>query len=464
MNQRSENNLSDLSSSLPSGLCCNPYRFAPERVGSRSTYKAHPIYDERALAEDLNSLTFEQRQQIDEEIHGVADEVRETPEFIAGKLQAMRDEARKLPLGQRKAYDRAVFLRPQIETDDSFHLMFLRAKRFVPEEAACLMAIYFQSKLELFGEALLVQHITWVDMTPQDQEFVRSGGYLHLRGKERKGRIILYSRVFSWDLSDPMAIVRGIWYVNSAIESDPEQQRRGAVVLFDLMGQSTHSLVEIVRFFAMVQKHVETILFRVDSVHILYDNPALNGFFKSLFGVIRQDFRLRHRCHFGSNLEIQYSLRTFGIDIKDCVGPGIDAVWKEIIQRQWNERLRAEEEWRRKEEPFTRPTSKIALYPNKHDIILGRSKIAPTWPGNLMYNKLIESQAPRYVSVHGQNRVEKTLIAFQTIHVLRHEYGARFLSRKEQYWEAAEEAEVQPKVSQSLRVAARLYSQQQHYG
>jgi hypothetical protein len=140
------------------------------------TEQFRPLYDERALAEDLNSLSFQERQQMDEEIHGVAGEVQETPDFIAEKLQAMRAMVRKLP--GRRAYDRAAFLRPQLVADDSFHLMFLRAKRFDPEDAAYLMVVYFQSKLELFGDELLVQKITWTDLTHNEQEMVKDGGGL----------------------------------------------------------------------------------------------------------------------------------------------------------------------------------------------------------------------------------------------------------------------------------------------
>jgi hypothetical protein len=339
--------------------------------------------------------------------------------------------------------------------------MFLRAKRFDPEDAAYLMVVYFQSKLELFGDELLVQKITWTDLTHNEQEMVKDGGYLHLKGYECKGRVILYVRVCTWDLADPLGLVRGTWYINSAIEDDAEQQRRGAILMLDLKGQIKHTPMEIVKFFATVQKHMETILFRVDCVHILYDNPALDSFFKSLLGVLRKDFRLRHRFHFGSALEIQYSLRTFGINVEDYLGPDQDSCFRENNVRYLQERLRIEEEWRQREEPFTRPTSKIALYPNRNDILLGRHKVAPTWPGNMMYNKLIDSQAPRYVLANGHARLEKTLIAWQTIHVLHREYGARFLTRKEDCWEAMEEAEVQPKVSQSLRVAARGVNQHQ---
>jgi len=467
MGQRRISSVIRVNSPHPVGGFCDPVCVALERTWgdleiqsplvTTQRYPQNPVYDERALAEDLNALSVKDRQRMDEEIHGVADVNPELPDFVTEKLAAVRLEIQKLypSQGLRRAYDRAVFLRPQIESDDTFLLMLLRAKRFDARDAACVLLQYFSSKLDLFGDKLLGQKITWNDLTPTEQERVKAGGYLHLKGVEPKGRVILFARVSYWDLSDPISLVRGMWYINSAIEDDDEQQRKGAIMMMDLTGPFRHTPVEIVKFFAMIQKHMETVLFRVDCVHLLYDNPALDSFFKSLFGVSRADLRVRNRCHFGSSLEIQYSLRTFGIDIEGYIGSQAESFSRASMRCYLEQRLPAEEAWRKREEPFTHQTSKIALCPNLNDILLGRNKFAVSWPGNLMYNKMIESQARRYVAANGQDRVEKTMIALQTIHVLQSDYGARFLNRKDDCWEAAEEAEIRPKVSQSLRRAAR---------
>lgn len=416
------------------------------------------IYDERDLAKDLNALSFEERRRIDEEIHGVADAIQETPDFISSKLSAMRDAIHKLTPAKRKAYDQAIFLRPSYGTDDSFHLMFLRAKRFEATDAASLMVAYFRSKLDLFGQDLLTRKITWQDLTEKEHSLIQSGAYLHLKDREQTGRLIAYASINIWDLSDPLAMIRACWYNNAAIEEDSLQQQKGAVIMMDFRGKIRHTLLEIVRFFQSIQQHMETLLFRVDSVHILYDNLALdNYFFKSFLGVLRQDFRIRHRFHFGSNIEIQYSLRTFGINLEGCMELG-RPMTSQRINDNLLERQATEDAWRKREEEYTKSSSKIALYPNKNDIIVGRHQLTPSWHGNMVYNKLIESQAPRYIAANSMNRVEKILIAFQTIHVLRQEYDARFLTRRENDWEAMEEVDVQPRVSQALRLAARMLS------
>jgi len=42
--------------------------------------------------------------------------------------------------------------------------MFLRARRFEPDDAAILLAAYFQAKRDLFGDDVLIHRITWDDV------------------------------------------------------------------------------------------------------------------------------------------------------------------------------------------------------------------------------------------------------------------------------------------------------------
>jgi len=142
---------------------------------------------EDVIASDLKALSFQERQAITDEIHGVGDsEVEETVERVEEALRVLREEylmvnntttttintttssatnplpspggslddiaskKRVLLLGKRQAYDRAVFLRPMLERDDKLHLMFLRAQRFDPCKAAQL----YSSTLKIKGPYL----------------------------------------------------------------------------------------------------------------------------------------------------------------------------------------------------------------------------------------------------------------------------------------------------------------------
>ena len=60
-----------------------------------------------------------------------------------------------------------------------------------------------------------------------------------------------------------------------------------------------------------------------------------------------------------------------------------------------------------------------------------------------------------YIAVGDQDRIAKTAIAIQVVRVVRYEFKARFLSRKDTEWEVMDDIEAQRKVSQALRNAAR---------
>ena len=96
--------------------------------------------DDKLIVEELNGLTFEERNRINDEVHGVADLVEETPELITASLKSMGEELAKVPKKNRKALDRAIFLRPCLPSDDKFHVMFLRSERFDPIQAAAKMS------------------------------------------------------------------------------------------------------------------------------------------------------------------------------------------------------------------------------------------------------------------------------------------------------------------------------------
>jgi len=108
------------------------------------------------MAKELrNSLTVREREMLYEEVHGMSNITEETPEFVQNSLENLRNKIKLLPRRSRKALDRAIFLRPDIMTDDTLYLFFLRGARFDAATAASLMAQHFESKLVLFGDIKL---------------------------------------------------------------------------------------------------------------------------------------------------------------------------------------------------------------------------------------------------------------------------------------------------------------------
>lgn len=187
-----------------------------------------------------------------------------------------------------------------------------------------------------------------------------------------------------------------------------------------------------------------------------------------------RDWRVRVRLHVGSWMEIQYSLRSFGIVIPEDYletrnnggGSGGSGSAKQdspsfaqtSIQNSLEEFLRIENEWKEKEAPFCDPTSEVALYPNPQDIIMGKHRsVATSWPGNVAFIEFIKRRAVRYGAT--TNKFEKRSMAIETLKQLKNEKQVRFLTRKEnEGWEVISDEDARLKVSQSLRDEFRKLS------
>lgn len=153
-----------------------------------------PPHDD-LLVKELNELSVVEREKVFEDVHGVAPIQEETPYLIASRLKELQQELVKIPKSQRRALDRALFLRPSLEYDKKFRLMFLRAVSYDAQEAARRMCKHFQDKLELFGEEKLAKRITLDDMDADDMEAGSTGSVLVLPEKDRAGRTVLFTNM-----------------------------------------------------------------------------------------------------------------------------------------------------------------------------------------------------------------------------------------------------------------------------
>jgi hypothetical protein len=158
--------------------------------------------EESLLTKELNGLSFEERERVYDELHGVSDIVDETPDFVAAKLQDMRDELEKIPKKNKKALDRALFLRPGLQNDDKSRLLFLRATRFDPVKAAGLMTRHFEHKLYLFGEHLLPARITVDNLGERETELLHTGAVVLLNSIDRGGRGVYLMTASEYDFSE----------------------------------------------------------------------------------------------------------------------------------------------------------------------------------------------------------------------------------------------------------------------
>lgn len=118
------------------------------------------------LAKEMSQLTVAERDQVLNEIHGVADAADENPESVLRALAQFEEEIQKFP--KREAYELAKSMSGDYVTSRKWLFMFLRAERFDVEKAAARMVRFFEVKLELFGPELLTKDIKMEDLNKDD--------------------------------------------------------------------------------------------------------------------------------------------------------------------------------------------------------------------------------------------------------------------------------------------------------
>jgi phage-related protein len=155
--------------------------------------------DDAMLAKELNELSVQERERVMEELHGVADIIKETSELVQTSCEQLTKELQKLSKTKRRALVRALFLKPSLEKDIPFKLLFLRADSFDAAKAAVRMCKYFEHKLELFGADKLVKRITLEDMNEDDMAAVHTGAVTILPQKDQAGRLIWFINQTHYD-------------------------------------------------------------------------------------------------------------------------------------------------------------------------------------------------------------------------------------------------------------------------
>lgn len=161
--------------------------------------------------------------------------------------------------------------------------------------------------------------------------------------------------------------------------------------------------------------------------------------------VTSKERKLRERLHFGSHLEVQYELCTFGIDLEFS-----DSFAADHIATFFETRKRIEAEERREEQAQEAATG-VILHPAPGDVLCGRGKPYQDFPGNLRVGEIVDETVPRYLET--MERLSKTMIAMNIVQQIK-DSGGRFLVRRDDGWELAQDKVARGKISQALRVRA----------
>mmetsp|Transcript_10674 Transcript_10674/g.25291 ORF Transcript_10674/g.25291 Transcript_10674/m.25291 type:complete len:490 (+) Transcript_10674:246-1715(+) len=364
-------------------------------VESNSSTGIDPTSIDSILAHEFYSLSFQDRNKIYDEMHGVSCcSPKENPVLIAESLEKLEQELESLPdtdnemyLMSQALYDRKDSTQADgsYVNDKAFRLRFLRTELFDPSRAAMKMASFLNVVGHLFGEYALQRPIRLSDFTEEEMQAFRTGNLQLLPFRDRSGRRIIVGVEGLAIQFASKTRYKILFYLLWVAGEDLETQRKGIVVV--IWPVSDVAIKHLKNKDSLIQTQKEQLKgtpVRTCSYHFCVpDNP--------LFQVLRMIFtmslekrkRSRLKFHIGHPTELQYLVKGYGIPV--------DHIPLTETGNVKTQNLRVWMKLRTSVEGDKDPATKIIECPGSNDVLFRPSKLIKRHPGNVKFQSLIES-------------------------------------------------------------------------
>jgi len=418
------------------------------------------------LATELNKLSFNDRQAIEEEIHGVrCGAADENPELLERSLQEFDQQLNTRKIGnsllRNVVYTTSAGAgvpQPQSEcylNDPNIRLRFLRSECFVVEKAVERLINFLEFSAELFGNYVAERPIKLSDFSREDMIGLNSSRNQYLPFRDRSGRRVLIG-VGNCNFHLPVPLrFKILIYLHWVVSEDVETQRKGVVIVAWVFDEANDNTWEQ-KFRPDMKSNLHSyhkrqnaaLPIRVASLQQYYRDTAFFRALSSLyvFGLNSHN-RSIYKAHFGSQTELRYVLSSYGIPTDlmhiSCTGTvkfGNFTAWINFLSIKLDQ-----------EESRRTPSEEIVECPRSYDVVFRKGPTYRNNPGNMFYRELIESNSQEHASC--KIRSEKYQITLQIIKTIEDRSG-RFLewSKERQMWIVMQDmAKVRGKVAAALK-------------
>mmetsp|Transcript_8324 Transcript_8324/g.23960 ORF Transcript_8324/g.23960 Transcript_8324/m.23960 type:complete len:584 (-) Transcript_8324:216-1967(-) len=413
------------------------------------------IENDDLIVKEMNALSLQERQRVYEDINGVSECFKETPELVDEKLTLMESEIKKVK--QRSAYEKAKFLNPRYVQDRDLRLMFLRCDEFDERKAAHRLVCFFEYKLYLFGADVLARDVTQADLGEKESSLLHREYFQVLPELDGAGRMVLVEFTEKLVCESFVHLVRVNFYCIMQLLKNVTLQKQGVVVIsFECYGNKfSMSMPFTVDVAIMATKSCCAIPIKVPAFHFCYNDPGIAPMMSLVKLSIGKAGRMRFRAHFGSETECMYKLKTFGIPVEAFPLQGdrsrIDSTYYIKYINDRCEMERNEDFNNRRDQG---DNAKGIEFPTEHCVLLGRGRTFQTHPGNLKLAALIES-CMNWHKIAGRYG-EKATISKEILQTIR-QNGGRFLKRDaaKQMWVEVAESVAFEKVMYGFRTKTK---------
>jgi hypothetical protein len=376
------------------------------------------------------------RESVLEELHGIRNNNNpEDPESVAVWLQILDMHINTIKRGT--VYETAEAMNRSHVTSRAFRMTFLRANRYDPCAAATHIIQFLEFKRSLFGQEKLVKKITLDDLEEQDVKNVETGSCQISSHTDRSGRkIILLFPSLQQEATD---LVRARYYVSMSLLESEETQINGVIVVYFSAFPTRNS----------IQSSNLGVLWKVPlhcaGLHLCLSDLATSLLFSVAIYRLPLKLMPRVRAHYGSSIECQYKLTSFGIPIEALQMSATNEPTTDV-HFAWYRR-RQQLELPSHTAAVIESSTSTTIVPGAKDVLFGGG--GRTNDGNVMLRKLVISMIDEHKASSKGKKMQTTDIVIQEIK----KGGGRFL--KQNYftkeWEEAPHTEVNRKIAHAFR-------------
>eukprot|EP00980_Cylindrotheca_fusiformis_P018162 scaffold5882_cov100-Cylindrotheca_fusiformis.AAC.3 len=391
----------------------------------------------------MAELSFEERQRVQEDLHGVSAEIVEDSALIDACLRDLDVHLNSMKEGS--VYAIAEMMGSSYVRNRDFRLSFLRSNQYNAKSAARQMLNFFSLKLWLFGKEKLAKDIAFSDLDDDDKQYLQSGSMQILPMTDSAGRQIVFHCPGVQPYKCVENLLRAKFYIFMCLWKSQETQKRGYVAVSYSIGRFQNSRINGACSVHQKSSLAMSFPLYVAGGHIYCaDNVAHCVRLKAAISNMSVSQRARFKLHLGSDQDFQDSLSTFGIprqalplDHRNYEPQfGRFLVW-------YNQQLRRED----RHLAFQYPTDSL-LRPEKNDVlfVLGR-KVSNA--GNDYLRSLAQARFEDYDLLSSK---KKLMVADEMMHEIKR-CGGRFLKQDTPggLWKEVDESEVRSKIMQMFR-------------
>jgi len=402
------------------------------------------------LAQELLKLSFKDRTELEEEIHGVrCGAATEKPVFLQHSLSKFDYylNARKEKEPDNPVLRNVIRISSLDETaakleiskcylnDPDIRLRFLRCDRFVPDKAVERMVNFLEFTAELFGDFVSDRQICLSDFNPKELIELQNSRTQYLPFRDRSGRrVLVHVGTCNFHL-DVFLRMKILMYLNWVVSEDLETQRKGIVIvawIFDEGEDTTWQTTLRPKMKSnsglIHNKNYNSLPVRVTSIQHFYVQDT--AFFRSMATLfvfyMEPQYRKFYKSYFGNQTELLYKLAGFGIphDLLpiSCTGNIKTANHHSWINFQRMRLLREK----------NHNGDEIVECPRSEDVVFKKGPGYRNNPGNLYFRGLIESAGNEHQDAGKGKKYQLTLRIVEQIE----EINGRFLewSKPKKMW------------------------------